>query len=144
LLEHLDAIGRPEGRIVLVDPKYSIDGPDEMQAVVDYYQSNYGISLLHADASELRLRGDEVYYGDEKVDLVYRDASVLDLIDMAAEGIDVAPMKALLKQNRVVSSIAAELDQKSCFEVLTDPELAERLLTGEEREVVRRHVLWTR
>lgn len=144
LLEHLDAIGRPEGRIVLVDPKYSIDGPDEMQAVVEYYQDHYGISLLHADASELRLRGDEVYYGDEKVDLVYRDASVLDLIDMAAEGKDVAPMKALLKQNRVVSSIAAELDQKSCFEIFTDPAIADRFLTVEEQIVMRRHVLWTR
>ena len=144
LLGHLDAIGRPEGRIVLVDPKYSIDGPDEMKGVVDYYKDHYGISLLHADASELRLRGDEVYYGDEKVDLVYRDASVLDLIEMDAEGIDVAPMKALLKQNRVVSSIAAELDQKSCFEVLTDPAIAERFLTAEEQSVMRRHVLWTR
>ena len=61
LLEHLDAIGRPQGQIVLVDPKYSIDGPDEMQALVEYYHERYGISVLHADASELRLRGDEVY-----------------------------------------------------------------------------------
>jgi hypothetical protein len=144
LLEHLDAIGRPEGRIVLVDPKYSIDGPDEMQALVEYYQERYGITLMHADASELRLRGDEVYYGDTQVDLAYRDASVLDLVDMAAEGIDIAPMRALFKQNRVVSSIAAELDQKSCFEVFTDPEIASRFLTVEEQIVMRRHVLWTR
>jgi uncharacterized circularly permuted ATP-grasp superfamily protein len=53
-------------------------------------------------------------------------------------------MRALLRQNRVVSSITAELDQKSCFEVFTDPELAERFLTVEERQVARRHVLWTR
>ena len=59
-------------------------------------------------------------------------------------GVDVAPMRALLRQNRVVSSITAELDQKSCFEVFTDPELAERFLTVEERQVMRRHVLWTR
>lgn len=144
LLEHLDAIGRPEGQIVLVDPKYSIDGPDEMQAVIEYYQEHYGTTLLHADASELRLRGDEVYYGDTKIDLAYRDASVLDLIDMDKEGIDIAPMRALLKQNRVVSSIAAELDQKSCFEVVTDPAIADRFLTAEEQSVMRRHVLWTR
>src|SRR5688500_2745864 len=114
LLEHLDAIGRPEGQIVLVDPKYSIDGPDEMQALVDYYKERYGITVLHADASELQLRAEEVFYGDTLVDLAYRDASVLDLMDLAAEGVDVAPMRALLRQNRVVSSIAAELDQK-CF-----------------------------
>ena len=144
LMEHLDAIGRPEGQIVLVDPKYSIDGPDEMQALMDFYKERYGISVLHADASELQLRGDEVYYGDARVDLVYRDASVLDLMDIASEGVDIAPMRALLRQNRVVSSIAAELDQKSCFEVFTDPALADRFLTEAEQQVMRRHVLWTR
>jgi uncharacterized circularly permuted ATP-grasp superfamily protein len=144
LMEHLDAIGRPDGQIVLVDPKYSIDGPDEMQALMDFYKERYGISVLHADASELKLRGDEVYYGDARVDLVYRDASVLDLMDLASEGVDIAPMRALLRQNRVVSSIAAELDQKSCFEVFTDPALADRFLTEAEQQVMRRHVLWTR
>jgi hypothetical protein len=144
LLEHLDAVGRPEGQIVLVDPKYSIDGPDEMEALIQYYKERYGITVLHADVTELKLRGDEVYYGDARVDLVYRDASVLELIGMAEEGVDVAPMRALLRQNRVVSSIAAELDQKSCFEVLTDPVLADKCFTEAEQLVIRRHVLWTR
>src|SRR5688572_28755789 len=144
LLEHLDAIGRPEGQIVLVDPKYSIDGPDEMQALVDYYKERYGITLLHADASEPQLRGEEVFYGDARVDLAYRDASVLDLMDLASDGVDVTPMRTLLRQKRVVSSIAAELDQKSCFELFTDPVLADRFLTEAEQQVMRRHVLWTR
>ena len=144
LLEHLDAIGRPEGQIVLVDPKYSIDGPDEMEALVEWYRERYGVLLLHADASELRLKGDEVFYGDARVDLVYRDASVLDLIDIESEGVDIGPMRALLKQNRVVSSIAAELDQKSCFEIFTDPVLADKYLTEAEQQVMRRHILWTR
>ena len=144
LLEHLDAIGRPDGQIVLVDPKYASDGPDEPEALAAYYRERHGLSVLHADVSELRLCGDDVMYGDVRVDLAYRDASVLDLLDWEADGVDVAPMRALLRQNRVVSSITAELDQKSCFEVFTDPELAERFLTVEERQVMRRHVLWTR
>ena len=53
-------------------------------------------------------------------------------------------MRTLFRQNRVVSSISAELDQKSIFELFTDPTLAERLFTVEERQVMRRHVLWTR
>jgi hypothetical protein len=114
LLEHMDAIGRPGGQIVLVDPKYAADGPDEPDAIAEYYRQRHGLSVLHADAGELRLCGDEVYYGDVRVDVVYRDASVLDLMEAAEEGVDVAPMRALLRQNRVVSSIAAELDQKSC------------------------------
>jgi hypothetical protein len=144
LLEHLEAIGRPEGQIVLVDPKYAAEGPDEPEALAEYYRTRHGLSVLHADVSELRLVGDDVFYGDARVDLAYRDASVLDLMDWEAEGVDVAPMRALLRQNRVVSSIAAELDQKSCFEVFTDPALAERFFTPEERQVLRRHVLWTR
>jgi hypothetical protein len=144
LLEHLDAIGRPGGQIVFVDPKYATDGPDEPEAVAAYYRERHGLSVLHADVSELRLRGDDVMYGDVIVDLAYRDASVLDLADWEQDGVDVTPMRTLLRQNRMVSSITAELDQKSCFEVFTDPELAERFLTVEERQVMRRHVLWTR
>ena len=144
LLEHLDLVGRPGGQIVLVDPKLSAEGPDEPDALARWYGRNHGLSVLHADPSELRQRGDEVYYGDVRVDLVYRDASVLDLMSYAQEGVDVGPMRTLLRQNRVVSSISAELDQKSVFELFTDPALAERLFTVEERQVMRRHVLWTR
>jgi len=144
LLEHLEATGRPDGHIVLVDPKYAGDGPDEPDALMNYYRERHGLTVSHADLSELRLCGDDVLYGDTRVDLAYRDASVLDLVDWEQDGVDAAPMRALLRQNRVVSSIAAELDQKSCFEVFTDPELAARFLTVEERQVMRRHVLWTR
>src|SRR5581483_3130875 len=38
----------------------------------------------------------------------------------------------------------AELDQKSLWEVLTDPTLSRKYFTPEERSVFRRHVLWTR
>ena len=144
LLEHLDVIGRPNGQIVLVDPKFAAEGPDEPDALARWYHAKHGLNVLHADPSELRQRGDEVYYGDTRVDVVYRDASVLDLMQYAAEGVDVGPMHTLFRQNRVVSSISAELDQKSCFELFTDPVLAERLFTVEERQVMRRHVLWTR
>lgn len=144
LLEHLETLGRPGGQIVLVDPKFAAEGPDEPDALARWYGQHHGISILHADPSELRQRGDEVYYGDVRVDLVYRDGSVLDLMAYAAEGVDVGPMRTLLRQNRVVSSISAELDQKSIFELFTDPALAERLFTVEERQVMRRHVLWTR
>ena len=144
LLEHLETTGRPQGQIVLVDPKYAMEGPDEPEALAAYYRQRHGIDVLHADVSELWLRGDEVFYEDARVGIVYRDASVLDLVDLADEGVDVAPMRALLRQNRVVSSITAELDQKSLWEIFTDPALAQRFLTVEERQVMRRHVLWTR
>ena len=144
LLEHLETIGRPGGQIVLVDPKFAAEGPDEPDSLARWYREQRGIDVLHADPSELRQRGDEVYYGDARVDVVYRDGSVVDLMGYVQEGVDVTPMRTLLRQNRVVSSISAELDQKSIFELFTDPALAERLFTVEERQVMRRHILWTR
>ncbi|HXI21502.1 MAG TPA: hypothetical protein VNH46_10475 [Gemmatimonadales bacterium] len=144
LLEHLEATGRPNGQIVLVDPKYELDGPDEPESLVEHFRERYGIRVLHADPSELRLRDGEVWYGDSRVDVAYRDYGVLDLIELEREGGDSRPMRALFAGNRMVSSIAAELDQKSCWEVFTDPELARRHLTAEEQQVMRRHLLWTR
>jgi len=144
LVGHLAAIGRPGGRICLIEPKYELEGIDEQRRLVEYYRRRHAIELLHADPRELRLRGDEVYYEDERVDLVYRDYSVLDLAEVAEEGVDVEPMRRLFRENRVVSSIGAELDQKSCWEVLTDPVLAERYFTEDERRVFHHHVLWTR
>jgi hypothetical protein len=144
LVEHLEVVGRPGGNICLVEPKYELEGIDEQRRLVEYFADRHGILMLHADPSELRLKGDEVYCGDQQVDLVYRDYAVLDLVELAAEGMDPEPMRRLFRENRVVSSITAELDCKSCFEVLTDPLLSEKYYTEEERRVFQHHVLWTR
>jgi len=144
LAGHLAAIGRPGGCICMVEPKYELEGIDEQRRLVEWYQRRYRIDVLHADPAELRLVGDEVYCEDRQVDLVYRDYSVLDLIDLEAEGVSVEPMRRLFRENRVVSSIGAELDHKACWEVLTDPGLAERYFSEDERRVFHRHVLWTR
>jgi hypothetical protein len=144
LVEHLEAIARPGGTICLVEPKYELEGIDEQRRLVEYYGDRHGIQVLHADPTELRMKGDEVYCGDLRVDLVYRDYAVLDLAELAAEGMDPEPMRRLFRENRVVSSISAELDCKSCFEVLTDPVLSEKYYSEEERSVFHHHVLWTR
>jgi hypothetical protein len=60
------------------------------------------------------------------------------------EGVDVEPMRALFRENRLISSIAADIDQKSCWEVLTNPRLAKRYFSADEQLVFRRHILWTR
>ncbi len=144
LLEHLETIGRHDGQIILVDPKYETDGPDEPEALAHYFRERHGIEVLHADPAELRLKDGEVYYEDHRVDVAYRDYGILDLLDLTEEGVDVEPMRRLFRENRMVSSIAAELDQKSIWEVLTDLEIAGRYFSPEERLVFRRHVPWTR
>ena len=144
VLDHLEALGRPARNVCFVEPKYVGSGPDEQEALAQYFHDRYGMKLMHADPSELSLRQGEVYYQGTPIDLVYRDYPVSDLIDLELQGIDIEPMRALFRQNRIISSITAELDQKSCWEVLTDPKLAAKHFNVDERQIFRRHVLWTR
>jgi hypothetical protein len=143
LLEHIAAIGCGP-QVCFVEPKYSGHGPDEQAQVADYLRDRYGLTVMHADPSELELRGGAVWHGPHRVDLAYRDYGVTDLLELQDEGVDVEPMRVLLRENRVISSIAAELDQKACWEVLTDPRLCQQYFTPEERQVFQRHILWTR
>jgi len=144
VIDHLEALGRRGRNVCFVEPKYAGSGPDEQEALAQYFHERHGLRVMHADPRELTLRGGEVYYEGQAVDLAYRDYAVYDLLALEREGADVEPMRALFKQNRVISSIGAELDQKSCWEVLTDPQLVQRYFSAEERQVFRRHVLWTR
>jgi hypothetical protein len=142
--EHLEAIGRAGRNICFVEAKYAGSGIDEQEDLAQYFHNQYGLCVMHADPRELVLAGDEVTYEGQVIDLVYRDYSVADLLVLERQGIDVKPMRSLLRQNRVISSIAAELDQKSCWEVLTDPVVTERHFSSDERQMFRRHILWTR
>jgi hypothetical protein len=144
ILEHLQAIGRPAANICFIEPKYAGSGPVEQEALAEYYHQRHGLKILHADPAELTLQGSEVYYAGECIDLGYRDYSVYDLFDLERHGVDISPMRALFQQNRIISSIAAEIDQKSCWEVFTDPDLARKYFSAEERQIFRRHILWTR
>lgn len=142
--DHLDAIGRPGRNICFVEPKYAHSGIDEQEDLARYFHDTYGMKVLHADPAELSLEKAEVFYAGEKIDLAYRDYMVADLLTLAKAGTDVKPMRELFRQNRMVSSITAELDQKSCWEVFTDPQLAGKYFSPDERQIFRRHILWTR
>ncbi len=144
VLDHLEAISRTARRICFVEPKYAGSGPDEQEALAHYFHDRFGLKIMHADPAELTLGQGEVCYNGDPIDLAYRDYAVADLIALEQEGVDVAPMLALFQQNRIISSITAELDQKSCWEVLTDPQIAQKYFSPDERQVFRRHILWTR
>jgi hypothetical protein len=143
LMEHADAVGTGRG-LCLLEPKYEGHGIDEQGDLARYLRERHGLQVTHADPSELRLRGGRVWHGDDVVDLAYRDYAVADLLDLAAEGVDVEPMKVLLRENRMVSSITAELDQKSCWEIFTDPLLCHRYFGPAEQAAFHRHIPWTR
>jgi len=144
VLDHLEAIGRRGRNVCFIDPKYAASGPEEQEEIARWLHDRHGLLAMHADPAELELQGDEVSYQGTPVDLAYRDYAVTDLLRLSNEGADVEPMRALMRQNRMISSIAAELDQKACFELLGDEKLAKRHFTVDERQVFRRHIPWTR
>jgi len=144
LADHLEAIGRRGGNVCFVEPKYEGWGPDEQEELARHLRGRYGLRFLHADPGELSMRGDDVVYEGQVVDVAYRDYSILDLVAVEAEGVDVEPMRRLFRENRMVSSIAGDLDAKASFEVLTDPALSARHFRVQERQVFRRHIPWTR
>jgi len=145
LLDHLEALGRPGRTVCFLEEKDALDGPVEQQALAEYYRDNYGLVIVHADPSELRLDGEEILCGDLPIDVAYRDYELRDIVDLEVEGrIDVRPMRQLFKSNRMVSSLAGEFDHKSCWEILTDPQFTHKYYNADERQVFHRHVLWTR
>jgi len=145
VLDHLEAIGRRGRTLCFIEPKYAGDGTMEQSPLAEYYAERHQLKVVHADPAELRLEGDEVWYEDSQIDAAYRDYEIRDLTWMEAEeGMDIQPMRALFKQNRMISSVAGEFDHKSCWEILTDPQFTQKYFTADERQVFRRHVLWTR
>jgi hypothetical protein len=144
LVRQLEALDERGGAVALLEPLDAEDGPNDQEPLARHMRERYGLTVVHADPQDLRCRHGEVWCGDVRVAVAYRDYDVLDLVDLAEEGVDVSAMRQLFRENRVVSSIGAEVDQKACWEVFTDPELAARHFTAEERYVFERHVLWTR
>jgi hypothetical protein len=144
MFDHLDVLGRPRRNICFIEPTQADSGPDEQGALAQYFHDRYGLKVMHADPGDLTLSGDEVYFRGDAVELGYRDYEVRDLLDLQRAGVDIEPVKTLFRQNRIVSSITGDLDQKSCWEILTDPELTQAYFRADERLIFRRHILWTR
>jgi hypothetical protein len=145
MLDHMEAIGRPNGTLCFIDPKYSGDGPVELDVLTNYYRDTRGLTVVHADPSELYVRDGEVWYENTKVDVGYRDYEIRDLIYAEKEeGMDISAMRMLFRENRIVSSLAGDFDHKSTWEILTDPRFTEKYFTPDERRHFKRHVMWTR
>jgi hypothetical protein len=145
VFDHLQAIGRAGQNVCFVEAKYAGQGPDEQEALAQYYHDRHGLKILHADPRELSIADGEVRYEGTVVDIAYRDYELRDLIRLEnEEHVDVEPIRRLFRENRMVSSMAGDFDHKSCWELLTEPTLVNKYFTGEERQIFRRHVLWTR
>lgn len=144
LVDHLESTGRPGRHIVLIEPRETTPGVEEQDLIARHFHDRYGVTVSHADPRDLTLKDGEVRHGDHVVDVAYRDYAVVDLLPLQNDGADLAPIRQLFRENRMVSSIHAEIDQKADFEVLSDPVLIERHFSADEADVLARHVPWTR
>jgi carboxypeptidase Taq len=145
LIDHARTIGRDSCQLCFVEPKYVHDGPNEQSVLSDFLSRRHNLTIAHADPRELRVKGDEVFYEDVRIDVAYRDYEMRELVALEKEiGRPLDGMRLLFRRNRVVSSIVGDFDHKSCFEILTDPVLSEQYFGADDRRLFRRHVLWTR
>ena len=145
LIDHARTIGRNSCQLCFVEPKYVHEGPAEQSVLSEFLSRRHGLTIAHADPRELRVEGEEVFYEDVRIDIVYRDYELRELIALEKEiGRPLDAMRLLFRQNRVVSSIVGDFDHKSAFEILTDPKLSEQYFGADDRRLFRRHVLWTR
>ncbi len=145
VFDHLQAIGRGGQNVCFVEPKYSLQGPDEQEVLAQYYHDRHGLKIMHADPRELEIIDGQVLYQGVVVDIAYRDYEVRDLISLERdERVNVDPIRLLFRENRMISSMAGDFDHKSCWELLTDGTFTNKYFNAEERQIFRRHVLWTR
>ena len=145
LIDHARAVGRESCQLCFVEPRYVHDGPDEQIVLSQFLAERHGLRISLADPTELTVRGDEIYHDDVRIDVIYRDYEVRDLVARERElGHPLAAMRLAFRQNRVISSLVGDFDHKSCWELLTDESLAEQFFSEEECRLFRRHVLWTR
>ncbi len=142
LLRHARSLGVPQPRVGMVLETRIAGGPVEFEQLSRYLRA-HGVANEICDARDLVVSNGVVRAPGGPIDLVYRDTQLSELIDYQAAGEPLTALRQLFAGNRVVSNMIGELDQKSCLEIFTDPDLV-GLFDPAEQQVFRRHVLWTR
>ena len=145
MLDHLAGDRPPARNVCFIEPKYAGNGPDEQEELARYYRERYGLKIMHADPAELRAAGRRACATTgERVDLAYRDYGVRDLIELEAEGVDVEPMRVLFRQNRIDLVDRRRARPEELLGGAHRPAVQPEVLHADERQVFRRHILWTR
>jgi len=143
MARHARAIGRRLRRVGLLEDQSVNEGTDEFSAVARQF-SRWGLPAVTADPREVVLRRGELTVKGKPVDLFYRDTEITEMFEMAGgKPARLDGMREVFIRNQVVSSIAGEFDHKSAWELFTSPEFS-RHFTLRQKNLFRKHVLWTR
>jgi hypothetical protein len=139
---HARLINRRSLNVAFIENREFLAGTVELPELTKYFKS-LGIKAILADPRDLRLKGKEIYYRDVRLDIIYRDSELQELIDIEKKGHGMQALKQAFINNQVISSIAGELDHKSVFEVFSSPEFI-CLFNTRERQLLKRYIPWTR
>jgi hypothetical protein len=146
LLGELHAVAwrlrRPLRAVALIENTDFTTGTDEFRELADDLTAR-GIKAVVADPRELRLSRGRVTAKGLPVDLLYRDSELSEFVAMESEGRRLTALRQAIREGRLISGLTWEFDQKSVWEVFTDPRFAGHF-TPEQRALFRSHLLWTR
>ena len=147
ILHQADVLGRKESlHVAFAEDKTLTSGITEFPSLAEFYNRKFGrkvdMRIYMIDPRELYLKGDEVYYKKHRIDIIYRDFELIELFKMG-KGRHVKAIKTAFKRNQVISSIAGELDHKSCWEVLRDERFSSVFNMLRSAGILR-HIPWTK
>lgn len=128
--------------LVLIENQDYTTGTDEFQSLAAHFRTQ-GLRASVADPRHLRLQGGRVTLRGRPVDVLYRDCELQEFIAMEAGGARLDALRHMIRHHRLVSSITAEFDHKSAWELFTEPAYA-RYFTPAQQRIFREHFLWTR
>jgi hypothetical protein len=135
-------LGRGLRRIALVENTDYTIGTDEFGSLARYLRAQ-GLEAVVADPRDFRLVRGRIRAKGLEVDLAYRDCELSEFLEIEEAGHRLTAMREVVAQGRLISGLVWEFDQKSAWELFTDPVHA-RYFTARQRQLFRRHLPWTR
>jgi len=142
LQRHAKAMGRKNPLVALTIDRYCYENFMEFPMLKRFFEKR-GLRTLVADPREFELRGADVTYQGEKIDLIYRDTTIQEFLEYERKGANLKALHQAFRNNQVISSMGGEFDHKSLFEFFTSPVFA-KYFTAREKKLFAKHVLWTR
>ena len=146
ILHQAEVIGRKRLNIAFAEDKTLTSGITEFPSLAEFYNKKFGkrceMKTYMVDPRELYLKGDEIYYKNHEIDIIYRDFELVELFKMG-KGKHLNAVKTAFKRNQVISSIAGEIDHKSCWEVLRDNRFAQVFKVLRNAGILK-HIPWTK
>jgi hypothetical protein len=101
-----------------------------------------GWTVVLGDPRELKV-SQGFKLGGERVDVLYRNMEMADFVAIEQGGTKLKGLREAFHENRIVSGVAGDFDQKALWEVLTSKRF-ERHVDADDRTLLRTHLLWTR